>query len=579
MPENELPKYQPDMFAAPEKECDVVMKGGITSGVVYPYAVLELARRYRFHSIGGTSAGAIAAAFAAAAEYSRTVRNDPNGFTRLQAHCDTIPTILDRLFQPQRRFRPLMRYLLWAQAGGWPGKVLGLLLAFPLAAIVGIVIGAGALWVLGGGWAGSVLGGLVGMLAGILGQILWLVFYRLPRDGFGFCSGLTVSDAEVPGLTEWLHASIQDIAFGSDAATAPPLTFGDLIGAEPEKPVINLKMVTTNLSMRRPHTLPTTSLMVAYDPTEWSQLFPAAVMNWLKQIATPGGPFPELKAFPEPAQLPVIIATRMSLSFPVLFKAIPAYTNDRGTLDIVQRLGGKARPVMKAKIWFSDGGISSNFPIHLFDALLPSRPTFALSLDELPKSIASSGKRVTIPQAAGEGIGVPVHKMEKMSGFLGSILSSAKDWQDQSLATMPGQRERIARVFLNEEEGGLNLTMPPERSAKLMSYGLEVGSLFANGALDFDEHRWRRTLVAYDRLEDTVFATERLWNEGKYQDWLTGYIDEIESYEAVTKGDREKLIARIAAFAALSQSFSPAIANKRKKFPNPAGRLRIGPDI
>ena len=48
MPENELPKYQPDMFAAPEKECDVGMKGGITSGVVYPYAVLELARRYRF---------------------------------------------------------------------------------------------------------------------------------------------------------------------------------------------------------------------------------------------------------------------------------------------------------------------------------------------------------------------------------------------------------------------------------------------------------------------------------------------------------------------------------------------------
>ncbi|KAA3503427.1 patatin [Agrobacterium tumefaciens] len=577
MPENELPKYRPDMFATPEKECDVVMKGGITSGVVYPYAVLELARRYRFRSIGGTSAGAIAAAFAAAAEYSRTVRDDPDGFVRLQAHCDTIPNILGKLFQPERRFRPLMRYLLWAQAGGWPGKILGLPMAFPLASIAGIAIGASLLWATGGGYAGSILGGLVGLLIGILSQILWLVFYRLPQEGFGFCSGLTVSDADGPGLTEWLHSSIQDIAFGNEAATAPPLTFGHLASDDPKKS-INLKMVTTNLSMRRPHTLPTTNLMVAYDPKEWSQLFPAAVMNWLKQVATPGGPFPELKAFPEPTQLPVIIATRMSLSFPVLFKAIPAYTNDRGTLDIVQRISGEARPVMKAKIWFSDGGISSNFPIHLFDALLPSRPTFALSLDELPKSIASSSKRVTIPQAAGEGIGVPVHKMEKMSGFLGSILSSAKDWQDQSLATMPGQRERIARVFLSKEEGGLNLTMPPERSAKLMSYGLEVGSLFANGALDFDEHRWRRTLVAYDRLEDTVFATQRLWGEGKYEEWLTGYIDRVDSYKNVTKAEREKLIARIAAFAALSQSFSPEIVNKRKKFPNPAGRLRIGPD-
>ncbi|HDX0915153.1 TPA: patatin-like phospholipase family protein, partial [Stenotrophomonas maltophilia] len=45
-----------------DKYCDLVMKGGITSGIVYPNAVLALAREYRFKSIGGTSAGAIAAA-------------------------------------------------------------------------------------------------------------------------------------------------------------------------------------------------------------------------------------------------------------------------------------------------------------------------------------------------------------------------------------------------------------------------------------------------------------------------------------------------------------------------------------
>ena len=50
-----------------DKYCDLVMKGGITSGIVYPNAVLALAREYRFKSIGGTSAGAIAAAVAAAA--------------------------------------------------------------------------------------------------------------------------------------------------------------------------------------------------------------------------------------------------------------------------------------------------------------------------------------------------------------------------------------------------------------------------------------------------------------------------------------------------------------------------------
>jgi Patatin-like phospholipase len=42
-------------------ECDIVMKGGISSGVVYPFAVVELAKTYCFRNVGGTSAGAIAA--------------------------------------------------------------------------------------------------------------------------------------------------------------------------------------------------------------------------------------------------------------------------------------------------------------------------------------------------------------------------------------------------------------------------------------------------------------------------------------------------------------------------------------
>ena len=56
---------------APPRFLDIVMKGGITSGVVYPLAAAELAEVFRFRSIGGTSAGAIAAAATAAAEHGR----------------------------------------------------------------------------------------------------------------------------------------------------------------------------------------------------------------------------------------------------------------------------------------------------------------------------------------------------------------------------------------------------------------------------------------------------------------------------------------------------------------------------
>jgi len=36
--------------------CDIVMKGGITSGIVYPAAVVEIAKDFVFKNVGGTSA-------------------------------------------------------------------------------------------------------------------------------------------------------------------------------------------------------------------------------------------------------------------------------------------------------------------------------------------------------------------------------------------------------------------------------------------------------------------------------------------------------------------------------------------
>src|ERR1041385_2301338 len=89
--------------------CDIVMKGGITSGVVYPPAVVELAKTFSFRNIGGTSAGAIAAAMTAAAEYGR--QHNVDGFARLA----TLPadlgnpvspggdSLLLSLFQPRKQ--------------------------------------------------------------------------------------------------------------------------------------------------------------------------------------------------------------------------------------------------------------------------------------------------------------------------------------------------------------------------------------------------------------------------------------------------------------------------------------------
>src|SRR5947208_7936206 len=90
-----------DPYAHPEKFCDLVMKGGITSGVVYPLAVCELAKKYSFKNIGGASAGAIAAATAAAAEYGRRTgaKKDSSGFTGLEKVPGWLARNLSSLFQ------------------------------------------------------------------------------------------------------------------------------------------------------------------------------------------------------------------------------------------------------------------------------------------------------------------------------------------------------------------------------------------------------------------------------------------------------------------------------------------------
>src|SRR5215469_15616527 len=81
--------------------CDLVMKGGITSGVVYPLAITELSQRYLFKNIGGTSAGAVAAVITAAAEYGKRQGNR-GSYNQLGALPRELGTdnLLLRLFQP-----------------------------------------------------------------------------------------------------------------------------------------------------------------------------------------------------------------------------------------------------------------------------------------------------------------------------------------------------------------------------------------------------------------------------------------------------------------------------------------------
>ncbi|MDX3911713.1 MAG: patatin-like phospholipase family protein [Sphingobium sp.] len=210
--------------------CDLIMKGGITSGVVYPKMITTLAKKYNFRNIGGASAGAIAAGVAAAAEYARIMGRSGEGVG--MDGVDQLPGLFSKgilgFFQPVPRFRRLFalsRDAIALKDSSTPrGRALFKLIQqhygriVPLGTVAAIALTAlasGALaWVLLG-WSGVLnvvfLALLVSALTVFLGvaKLVRTVFEEvakgLPENRFGICSGLTENEGEVgTGLTDWL---------------------------------------------------------------------------------------------------------------------------------------------------------------------------------------------------------------------------------------------------------------------------------------------------------------------------------------------------------------------------------------
>lgn len=574
----ELPTYEDSDFAGTKPPCDLIMKGGITSGVVYPLAITELATRYQFASIGGTSAGAIAASIAAAAEYGR----ENGGFVRVAGIPDDVSKRLLSLFQPLPRYRAIFRTFLEG-LGDKPGsrKALSFItsavryhwLAALLGLVPAIVLTTHAVS-LNAGWSVWLIAALIGLIGPLLtvATVAGLTLYRgLPRTLFGICPGLQQPNESEPGLTDWLAETLERVA-GRDEENGSlpdrPLTFRDL-----NERGIDLNVMTTNLSMRRPYRLPAEMNRFFWRKADFEKLFPTSVVRYLESVSAPEpleGCSDALR-FPQPEDLPVIVAVRMSLSFPVLLAAVPLYTR-----DFTYRLSEKEQ--QKARLcWFSDGGISSNFPIHFFDNLWPSHPTFAIALDEHhpdrqgPES--DVGSRVHMPRTAGSGMLIPVSDIGGVVSFLGSIVNAAKDWQDVMQSTLSGYRERIAHVALTTKEGGLNLTMPKKRVRLLSRLGYLAGQEMH--AFDFDEHRWRRYLVALARIEETLHDLSENYQDS-YQDFLIDYAKRARSYEQPT-GWIEEALRNTDALMAIAASTAGDPLRKRGNIPKPDTDVRISP--
>jgi hypothetical protein len=506
------------------RNCDLVMKGGVTSGIVYPPAIFEISRKFQLRGIGGTSAGAIAAALAAAAEYRRQCNSGADadkGFELL----NELPAFLGsderlfHLFAPDKATASLFSFVVaMFNPKNNPGdKVVKLFTSYPLSAAIGLIPGlfyilCAALvpetpfraWSLFVAIVVALLGAAIGA---IIGAVLDF-FVRIPKNGFGLVSG--VVEKNELALSTWLSAKIEEIA-GLPPGT--PLTFGMLwragVQGDPaEDPpdrrerVIDLRMITTSLTEARPYEFPLRTNSYHFNEVELQNYFPDYIVKAMKTSTREGATtFEGLIPMPPISELPIIVATRMSLSFPILLSAVPLYRVDY-TPD------GKPDP---AQVWFSDGGLTSNFPISLFDAPLPGWPTLAINLGSRPAN--SAIEPGYIPQRHSAGRLSPFQKIDSLVSFGASMVNAMQNWNDTLQTTLPGFRDRIYTIELTSDQGGLNLNMPPQTIADLIKLGEDAGKALVErfdnvsqltpdaSMHSWEDHRWTRLRTTLTMLQ------------------------------------------------------------------------------
>lgn len=414
--------------------CSVVLEGGVTSAVIYTTLLSHLSRHYTFRQLGGASSGAVAAAAAAAAEFGRQNKSEPPGgsFGLLSQFPNELkqtsggPTVLYRLFQPTTRARASFRVAMAAldKKGGdsWAVSAaraaLALIANFPVAALLLTLPFIALGWIVVDAlWSGptcsagftavllcapATLAAVLAPVASLVLLILWALLvttWALRENDWGLCSGATEAGFDRAALTPTLHGFFQSLAGLSNGR---PLTFGDLWkvpwaedASETRKPRrgIDLQIITTAVSLARPVRLPgdpgeNPLREFFYDLDEWATLFPPDVMKHLITHARPAeltrDDGKKLCALPEPEHWPVLMAARFSLSFPVLLSAVPMYIAVPRR-EMLRAGTAATQPHFEVrKVYFSDGGITSNCPVHLFDAPLPALPDLWHQLVPVP---------------------------------------------------------------------------------------------------------------------------------------------------------------------------------------------------
>lgn len=667
--------------------CDLTVRGGPASAISAALATCGLAEHYVLRRVAGSSAGAVTAAAAAAAELGRGApdpRRQAAGLTVVPGFAGLAEIVgwlagqdvageaggrstgprpagdgwpeehrLARLFQPGRSTRTAFRLgaaltrpglrprrraraaAITCLAGMRPGARLAVLLLWlgSLVAEVGLVVALLRLSVpaalviavavpmlvtfmlaaLAGSAAAAALG-LRRVLAGTaepagFGLVPGVLERPLPHRRADRRAGIPDPDG-VPPLATWLADRLDDLAgvppkdggpgdLFADAGVPAggerheirrPLTFGELwlgrvgpfseddvrrlrrAAQDGEHRVIDLALVSTDVSGGRPHTLPfpTGEASAAQGAHHWlfcRVCLEGALPTRVVDSMVSRSPAQEtegtcrrhreqtLHEVPEPWDFPVVAAVRMSMATPGLLSAVPLHTlePDRSAppVDVyggsmpggiapsgTAQPGGTAQPSVVERLvprthWFCDGGITASVPVHVFDRHLPRWPTLCIDVEDPPGGAVEPGTDgsggpgpwLSLPEQDAGPRARRWRPVGGAAGFLLGLVVAGSGWRDRLQTELPGFRGRVATVRRGAQDtGGIFLEQPAILRLALRGYHAGAGLVerFTGPDGDVpdqtqtDRYRWIRLRLAlreYRRISLEIGARVPLYSD------------------------------------------------------------------
>lgn len=411
---------------------NLILKGGVSSGLIYPEFIAQIRKELEIGGFAGSSAGAIASALGACAELAWR-DGDEKSYERYAKSISDLTKNLTSLFDPSLPFRALFKAILLIAPGSGRAKYFQAIMCFAPTILIGAFIALLISWITKSGLIISILLIALGAFFALTIHMVSLLVMASKKYNFGICKGLK--------LSEWISDAICEIS-----AKDSIIRFKDF-----EDAGIGFRLAISNLNNGSGMVLPNENLTLKFDKHEFAKLFPQNTMQYLEKIQKE--PQSAMWDLPMGSEMPILVALRISASCPALFEQIPFHTD-------------------KQKIYLSDGGICMNFPFDIFQNDV--NQSIVIDLQTIHQEY--EGERVWDIK---EEATTHLVKINGLFSYVWELVKTMREGHAKHQIYALGDNFHCFRIGLKPHEGGMNLSNHYAVLDEVIEIGRSAGAIVA----------------------------------------------------------------------------------------------------